>query len=197
MGQSWKKKKKRNKKSQDVFFLSLQETKSQSEICDLVAKWFTASFVFLRFGTSAIEPLPPPPSFFCCSKLAAITDGWQHFIFPQTSGRAGEKKQFESRLSRASSHPGWDPGRRERGFGMKAALAAIPPPPGSPEGAFPGSSKGREEPRSRRYSCRISHLWLCSALRPLVRRKYNQQAWKYKCGWSRCNYSCWGSVVFG
>lgn len=140
-----------------------------------------------------------PPSTFrlllkTSAATAAIADGWEHFIFPQSPGRVGEKSSLKppvvSHAAQRCLSPRLGSRRCERVL-MKAAPAAIPPPRGSLEVSLLGSSKGRKEPRSQRHSRPISHLWLSSFLTPLMKTKYNKQAQKYKSAWGLFNYSCW------
>lgn len=162
----------------------------------------TMGSVFLRFGTSTIEPLPPRtfrPSlqtYRGCYRWRMGTFHLPAKLLAEWERKAVLKPPLVSHETQRFLSPRSGSRRRERGFGWKRRSQRSRLLVGSLKASFPGSSKGRKAPRSRRYSCQISHLWLCSTLAPHMRSKYNQQAQKYRCGWRQFNDSCWFQWFF-
>lgn len=148
-------------KKQDVFFFF--------RITRLGSERLTMGFVFLRFGTSTLPHLSSaaPNGCSCSWRMGA-------FHLPANSGRAGEESSLN--LSHAarrllSAQVGiqtkWE-GLDESGRWQRSRLLVA---------AWERLLRGRQrDARSRRHSCQMSHLWLCSIITPLVRRTCNQQA---------------------
>lgn len=148
MGQWWKKKPTRKIKVR-IFFSCLAKDKIAAGNMRLGSERLTVGFVFLRFGTSTIEPhlssaaqnlrrlpLLTDKNISSLRNLLAETER-KHFA----SQKPALVSQWRLAQLRTSPRPGWDPDD-VRGFWWRGALAAIQASSWQPLSVFFGVIKG-------------------------------------------------------